>query len=424
MKLIRILRFYTKGIRLYGLVLAIMMTWAMFCGIGVFAQVREVTAKAEVLKSAKTGNTYLLESFSPLPGTTDDSLKPEEIEAALEQSELVKTVLTIQSIPRVEFQGAAVQVLLYEPEMVAFFPGLERLGIRFSGKAPSVVLCGERFSGIAKGDTVTLSFAKGEGSFRVADVAKNFYLNLSRTTVPPGADVLFSQEEAILLQATEQTMAKLEGLLQRTQYQRNLVVVGREGVSSQALEQLMEQVAPSYLFFSLDQISENAQTQVRETVGEELALPVFLAVTSLVAYFSVLVLTIKKKQKETAVIYLCGGSRLHCATMTFLTAQLYLLVPVVLGLVLAWGWQVVDWNALYMRALRWGFDYNPDSAMSTFLVMRALPLVRMLKEMHIVPACMWVVLWYYLGATVIALGVTVLSMAKRTPAVFWKGVSL
>lgn len=415
MKFIRILHNYLKGIRLSAAVLAVMMTWAMVCGVIVFGKVQHINGDLNALSGANTQNAYLLLYFSSESDikTGADLVYAQKTEPLLEAEAAVKAVFSVRLAAPVTYEGERVNLVLYEPEMLHLFPALKKTGMDFTGNPNGCILVGDRFQALKPGDTIPLQASGREVEFPVNSRLPASYkrFNMTRSSTYLTASDLFTDSgDTILMQATEEVMTRLEGFTKRLQYNCNMIAVFQEGTSQAEVDALLAEKAGKYLAYPLSQVLDNSRTMSENTLKKELPQPLFLAVSSMVAFLSIAVLTIQKKKRDISFLYLCGASRRKCGLVVFTAFQIFMAVPVLLNVLLILGWQ---------RMLRFLLSLIRFPNLWLFfdvLFFRA-------TNIAVDSSCLWVVFGYYLGTTAIALAVTLRSMARHTPVTYLRGVS-
>ncbi|MBP3304853.1 MAG: hypothetical protein J6L24_02685 [Oscillospiraceae bacterium] len=418
MKRISILRHYMKGIRLQALVLMVMLTWAMLWGVTVYGKVQYINADLSVLKSGDTDNASLVMYF-PSQG---DILNDKEgeyaqaVEAALESEAIVEDVFSIRVANPVSYEGAGISIVLYEPGMVDFFPGLDKYGIDFGAEPNGCILGSTMFGGLDTGDTVSLSFRNQPADFSVAGHITSPYrrMTLSGSSTDPRAGILFEDGGAVIMLATDEVMARLNTLARRITYNSNLIVVFTADSTAEERQQVLEAAAPKSLCCPFSEIIENTEADIAAVLKKELAQPLFLAVSAAVAYLSIAILTFKKKEKDTAILYLCGCSRRKCAILHFAVFQIFALIPAVINVLFVLIWPQIEWN--YWPLV---LKYPQYEALHPIL----LRLFHFFKTVTVSPSCLPVIFGYYACAAVISVAAVAASMARHTPLTYLRGAS-
>lgn len=426
MKFVILLHKYMKNVRLSALVLALMMAWAVFSGMIAYGRAESVLSDTSVLSSAATENAYMLMQFPSREDimTGADQDKAEEMEGLLESEPIVEHIFSIRVANPVSYNGYDISIILYEPEMLAFFPELNRMGIDFSENPDGCILGSKTFAALNTGDTIELNFSKTItnpklAAFPVAGHITPPYRRMSFTTSAskPYAGDLFDEGDVVIMQATDTVMEQINAYARRIECDTNLMVVFREGTTQEEQEALLRRVAPAWFVAPLEQILSNSKQITENTLKQELPQPLFLAGASLVAYLSIVVLTLKKKEKDIAVLYLCGASRRRCAMLSFTAFQLIALFPVAANAVVVYFWPSLSWNSTSYLPM------DTSTALGVYLTDYIRFLLRILEETKLGVSSLWIILGYYLITVAISVAVTIGTMKKHTPITYLKGAS-
>lgn len=427
MKFIRLLSHYRRGIRLYSFLMAVLMTWAMLWGVSVYGRIQYLTADLDIVSSADVENAYYL-CYFPTKEEFQEGKDMEYaayVEQALEAEAGVGSVFSIQVVTVAYIGETRASLTLYEPEMVAFFPKLKKLGLDFSENPDGIILAGQASAPV--GEEVILQVSGKKAAFSVAGQLQVPYhwMTFSVSATNPHAGDLFSDGTAALMQRTDAVMAKLQTLTNRVNCDANLMVVFDEDTTPEQQKALLKEKAAGYMAFPLAELVENSKSQVADTLKQELPQPLFLAISATVAYLSIAVLTFQKKQQTLAQLYLCGASRRKCAVVVFAAFQIFAVIPILLNILFIFLWPQIDWNALSPTRLMLVYPGFMEWAMERQQLLGVLAKIHYLAGTSIAvrPACLWIVFGYYILTLLISLGTTVGVMRKYTPHTFLKGVS-
>ena len=434
MKFLQSVHQFKKGIRLYAFFLSFLMLWAMLCGIAAFGKLRYYSLHQEIFSTCDVESTnFLTLKYDPF------SLAKQE--ASLEALPNVQYVFSTHTAYLLSYNGIPVKVVLYEPEMLEYFPKLKLLGIDFS-KNPNGCILGRSLSA---GSEITLTSDHGKYQQPVADYATTEhreaafpvigYLNtpyqymtlggddLSYGNPPPDLELLFQDDPVVLMQKTEEVMEKLTALTPMVEHDDGFLVVFKLGLTvEEQRTQLVEASVSNIRPLSL--LEQYSQTAYREALKEELPQPLLLAATALVAYLSIAILILQKKQQALAQMYLCGASQRRCGAVAFAALQSVCLLPVILCTVFIFLWPKLYWPALQPLNLavnggyaQWLFQ-NPDLLALWTGITEYLS-----RSVLISPDCILVVLGYWLLTVVISLLLTLGFLKKHTPVTCLKGAA-
>lgn len=427
MKFIRLLSHYRRGIRLYSFLMAVLMTWAMLWGVSAYGRVQYLTADLDIISSADVENAYYLCYFPTKEEFTEgkDMEYATYVEQTLEMEAGVGSVFSIQVVTAVYIGETRVSLMLYEPEMVAFFPGFKKLGLDFSENPDGVILAGQLSAPV--GEEVVLRVSGKKAAFSVAGQLQAPYrrMTFSVSATTPYAGDLFSDGEAVLMQRTDAVMAKLQTLTNRVNCDANLMVVFDEDTTPEQQKALLKEKAAGYMAFPLAELVENSKSLVAETLKQELPQPLYLAISATVAYLSIAVLTFQKKQQTLAQLYLYGASRRKCAAVVFVAFQIFAVVPIFINVLFIFLWPQINWDAIDPFVLALGHQETMGWLLDNEQLFADLISFHQFASTSIAvrPACLWIVFGYYILTLLISLGTTVGVMRRYTPHTFLKGVS-
>ena len=351
MKFLHLLHSYMKGIRLTALAFILMMTWAVFCGITTYGRMQNIQSDLDLVEAQGIENAYFLTQFVSqqdlLRGT--NSKNAAAAEEALEADFLVKNVFSIRTVPA-SYNGQNAAITLYEPEMLEFFPGIVDGGMDFSANPNGCILGTLEAEGI--GDEITLSFSGKKVSFPVTGrLSSPFrHVTLDSSGFPPVLDELFTGDGAVFMLATDPVEEQLGNLAKRIKHNNNRIIVFQSGTTAEQREELIKQLDSTWQIASLSDLIAESKEEVSKTFRQELPLPLFLLIVTGIGFLSIIILIFRNKQQQTALMYLCGGSRLKCGLIGFTALQLISSVPLILNAAFIYWYTspLLPWNALSM----------------------------------------------------------------------------
>lgn len=416
MRFLYLLHKHMGGVRLYALFLVIMLFFAMVSCCVAVGEVQYAAADLNVIKDAKGKNAYLLTYFPKASDITTglDSKRAEKLQVQLETHENVKDTFGIRVANTASYEGEEFSVILYEPGMLSFFPKLKELGFDFSMNPDGCILAGSQFDTLRKETAVTLRFGKEQVTLPVLNRLDQPYRHLSFgvSSTNLAAQDLFTDGAAVFMQSTDSVMEMLENKARRISCSSNLIVVFDASVEEQAVQQMITEMAPEYTMLSFDKIIADSEQLLRKEMVESVPIPAFLTITSFYSFFSIAVLTVKKKQKELAYVFLCGGSRRSCRWLSLGVCQVYALIPLLLTSLVVWLWPIIPWVSIRMELL-YAEEINYT----------LLSLVRLFMSFRLDHHGLWVASMYYLFVVCLSVAVTHFSMKRHTPLTFLRGVS-
>ena len=338
------------------------------------------------------------------------------MEAALEADERVEQVFTVRIVNPVSYEGSGISIVLYEPEMLDAFPQLKKNGVDFSESPNGCILGSKQFNKLKTGDMIELRIRNRDIQIPVAGKMDSPYrrVSLATSSTIPRAEYLFSEGDVIIMQETPQVMEQLTELNASIAYDQNLIVRFSSGVTEQEKEEILSDLSGEYLAYSFEEMFENSNVTAEKNLKQKLPQPLFLAISAFVAYFSIMILSLKKKEKDMAVLRLCGMSRKKYGTVVFTICQLFVILPVLLCVIFLLVWPELQWS---LSELLIGY-YTESQTLSSVLMRVGL----YIDDIKVDMGCLPVVLGYYTLTVLISLGITVGSVARHTPLSYLRGV--
>ena len=426
MKFLHTVHQFRKGIRLHSFVLAVLMTWAMLCSIVVFGRVQYYSSDIAALSTEDLETSYLL--LGSYTHASESALVEENLLAHPD----VKAAYSMQKVAGVLCNGVSVNVLLYQPEMLEALPGLKALGIDFSADPNGAIIGNFAVSG----KEITLSSEKGEDVFSVAGhLASPYryfslaeqYTNFALYSFEVPLVHLFKDDPVIILPQTEEVMSKISQIAPYMEHGGSLFVRLQPGLTQEEQAALLTKAStidkyPRTKEYPLSQLVDEALAQRSTTLKMELPQPLLLAITAMVSYLSMTVLILQKKQPALGQLYLCGASRRRCGAVVFAAIQRICLFPVLLGTAFVLIWPQLYWPALSPlniavkgHFVQWLYQHPGLRAFweSIYQFLGSTVLIQ--------PACLWVVLGYWLLTVAISLLITIGFMKRNTPITSLKG---
>lgn len=349
MKFLHLLRIYFRGIKGSAIILALMMTVSMLIGVLTFSRIQYIASEFNVVSSTTIPDAYYVEYFysikdykiGEISKITENTIKE------LEENPYVDNIFPIQVVNPLSYQGYSISIVLYEPGMVEAFPALQTLGIDFSSNENGCILGSKIFSGINKSNEITLEFYRPEAhtkSFEIASYLKSpyKYLSLSTSNTAATAKDLFFSGDVVLMQSTNEVMHKLEGIAE-IQYNSNFILSLKDNLTDDEKQTILNEIKEKALVYPLDEIVAKTEEAVTKECKMIAPRPVFLLLAAIIAYFSNVILTVVKKEKELAIFYLCGSSKGMCILVSIVANCLITFIPVVINCLFVLLAPTYDW---------------------------------------------------------------------------------
>lgn len=379
MKTLEIVRAYFRGIRFQMLLLSIMMAFSLFLSVRAVSKYEYLRVGLDVVDSPRKNDLHYVFCFT----TAGDKLQQGTIALFYNTKERMKTLSDISAVESVytiweannllelsspEERKAAEQkvmdailageepelpkntttsVFFYEEEMLKDFPALKKLGIDL--KSVGCLLGKDTFRNFEQDGQITLYSTTNEEVFKAYPVSgrlKHPYLTMSfgkSSTQQMDSSDFLRKEASIIFEYNEDNKYEFfASIVPNT----NFMLKFRQDATEAERRAVLDGLGDVYYTQAVADIAEETERKMREKLWEELPKPMFMLLVSMVAFFSTVILTVKTKEKEAAVYYLCGASRRRCAALTVLTFVPVSLVPTVIGLIYTMIRPVLEWNGV------------------------------------------------------------------------------
>ena len=340
------------GVRLQAVFLSVVCLFAILLGLRYFTVINNEAAEYRLVKSNSLGRAYYF-CDNGLEYYFSSAELDEYREALCEYSALDKffTFKVGGDIMHYE-KGREVwaTILLLDPGFYEYFPLLKSLGLDFS-KNPDGCVIGSRYFNVERGkDQIDFKFWTG------IDKQTTKWLTVCgrlrypfRFIYPSGSgtnlriNALLSQGHVIIMQDTE----NVRELIGRDLYSQNMFILTiKDDASDEELQALIDKLETLGTVKSIDDMLAEAKESLQTDIKKLTPRPLFNLVATLIAYLSMVVLLVRKKQKDMAVAYLCGASKGRIMAAMIGACCLVSLVPCLLCAILLLEILKLDYTGL------------------------------------------------------------------------------
>ena len=412
-KFCRLVHDYMKGIRLSLTVLSLLYIWALLSSMLMYGQIQYINSDLELIEGGDTHNAGVLFYFPSEEEMKSRSFERKLIkaEAALEADPLVKNIFCIRSVNPVTYNNQSISIVLYEPGMLALFPN--HPGATLSRQPNGVLLASTLFADLDIGDQAELTVGTGSLTVTVAERMYSPYrhLSLSQSSSLPTAQMMVSQGSVLIMEADDAMSTHLTQIGASFYYGQNLIAVFDARATQEEIQQCVGSMAPGFLWKSFDEIIANTEQEVSAVLKSELPRPLFLTLTAFMAYFSILILTLKRKERSTAVCHLCGMSKRKAVLISTAACQTAALIPSLFAVAVAFIWPHLDWTLIGINLRSTGISDN--------LLHYILNLNTRFKFNA---SCIAVIVFYYVISLVLCGAVSFFYLRRHTPKSYLRGV--
>lgn len=417
MKSVTILHRFYKGIRLPAILLSVIMTWAIFCGLMACGRTLHIQKDMAALRSPVGDDLLFLIYF---PGKEEMMMNAgpkyaAEFEKEYEALPYIQQIFSVKVAPSVECSGKNSSIVIYEPGFTEAFPNLKTLGIAFADSTADGCVAPRGFA--SEDGNVHICVKDTEVSLPLAGYlsSANRYFALTNSATTITASDFFVDGEILIVQGTEANMQTLNTLGNRVQYNSNLVVRFSEDATPEERSAFIQEASYRYIPFTYRQVMEKTQERVTTALKQNLPLPVFLAISSFFAYVSVTVLCIQSREKLFATMYLCGYPPRRCGIIAAIGCQLPAVPAIVLNTALVLIWPRIPWGRGRLLTASWAQGKLYSLLFYLFSLFESISLT---KE------CFAIILCYAAVTAALSFGVVFFTLRRHSPISFLRRAAI
>lgn len=408
MKKLRILHHYQKGLRLYGLVFGLISTCALLIGILTTGKLNNLTLDRNTLANASE-DLYFLVYFptaNEVSGTDTQAFPESYLNGSAGNDSVVEGLYSIRSVSPIRIGDDSLNIFVYDKGLAECFPGLRKLGIDFRDGT-----CVASRELLTDKSSVTFSFKKKTFTFPVSGTLtpNNRYFNLSTSATNPNAMDFFATGKTIVLRDAPEYAEFLEAAGKNARVQSNLVLRFKADTPAEVREDFLQGLPKKFLVYSYSDVMKNSNGVISRNLKQNLPLPIFLGISSLFAYLSIIVLCIRKKSATLATLYLTGYSKRHCSILATASCFFMAVPSLLVGCLF-----IVFWPSIvnFLRMSMFGTPSRLQSLITSLYVVT--------KQITIGPEALVLVLIYTVVVLAVAYGIVELTLRKYTPTEFYR----
>ena len=403
MRYIKKLGAYMRGMRVLILFIVIILTVVMFMGVMSFAYINDALLEYRIVKNNNLKNAYYYArtiSYSDLIGKNiDQTIK--ETYFSIKNDPIVENAYTTIVANYARYNGNVYSVVLYDPELVGAFPGLEKLGITFSGEENECVLSSQDFSNLRVGDRFEAELFFGSEPNRIAFIVSSHLVSPYKQMEFGGsgtnliASDMFSNNPGIIIQADEAAIDQLSHYADIKYYPDVLFTI-KDGVSDSDTSALISSLSIEGTVESLDDIIGNTEELIRSSFLRIYIKPLVYLIASLFALFSIVILMVRRKSPEMAIAYLTGASRKSILAQVAGVCFVITVIPTIINIAFVCTAPELNWRGGIL-----GFG---------------------IAEEYISSDLIWIVLLYFVLAVIISAAAMAVSMSGKSPLAYLKSL--
>ena len=318
--------------------LAVICTVTMFAGLMVAGRINDMASTYRIFKSNTLGEAYCFSDFLAVGGFDDEDELFSKWRETLQASPAFGEMYSFRHIgpPFIdEARDISINVILYDPGFADRFPLLKTLGADFTEDPDGAVLgSAVSFDITDSGELVLYNYAyQRHVAFHVIGKLRRPF----KIILPTGSGTtlrlsdLINTGDIMLMQATDKVLSEFDHI----HYNKiGFIFTIRSGASDSDRNKLLQDMKYLGTVESLEDMLSAARDELKTTIINQLPLPLFVLLSTLIAYLSMVVLMIRKKQADMAVEYICGASRKKLVAEMIFTCCLVTLLPCVINLLI------------------------------------------------------------------------------------------
>ena len=403
MKYIRKVSAYMRGMKILIVFIVIVLTVVMFVGVMSFAYINDALLEYRIVKNNNLNNAYYYArtiSYSDLIRKNIDQ-KIKDTYFSIKNDPIVESAYTTVVANYVRYNGDVYSVILYDPELVAAFPGLEKLGIKFSGAENECVLSSQDFSNLSVGDRFEAELFFGSEPDTISFIVSSHLVSPYKQLEFGGsgtnliASDLFSNNPGIIMQADADAIDRLSRHADIKYYPDVLFTI-KEGTPDSDVNELINSLSIDGTVESINDIINNTEEQIRSSFLRIYIKPLVYLIASLFALFSIVILMVRKKSPEMAIAYLMGASRKDILAQVAGVCIVITIIPTILNSAFVFVAPELNWRG---RILGFG-----------------------IAEEYISSDLVWIVLLYFVLAVIISAAAMAVSMSGKSPLGYLKSL--
>jgi hypothetical protein len=357
MKLFRIMISFTKGIRGSMVLLSLMMTVSMLAGVIVVSQIRYIRRNYDLI-SHTTGDPDRLFYFMQNDFMMTDAKNREWI-ASLEEDPAVAGVYPVYTVNPLTYGTGAdetmISIVLYHHRLEELFPGLR---LDYS-KRSGILAATPVLDNVKVGESITLRFTRPNVKQEFLLVGKLEYpysrLTFGGSATVPTVNQMYYSDSYLMMEGTPENLEMLS-MLASVMPSMNFILEVRSDATDADREALMLRLSRSGITVSLPELLKTSEEEIWRQYRTLLPKPLFLLVVSIFGYFSTLILTFRKKERDLALYYLCGANRSQCIAVVLAGFVLMALIPTAVCVTMILILPVCDWLG-WMTAFQYRVDH-------------------------------------------------------------------
>lgn len=255
MKFLTALNSYIRDSVLPMIILAIMLTFSILLLVTTVAQVGYIMYDYDVVASAELDNAYYISNVMSAEEFNEWYITPyDEVSEKFEtmrSDPSVESVFTVRSITSSFYGNRQLSIVIFEREMLDYFPELKKSGLNFTDDPYGCILATPELNSYKEGDTLEMSLSGAGSATQALNVLGHVSYPYHGMTFSSGGnniDVssLFSESGGVFMLYSDELMATLMERNAEIKYNPGYMVVFKDAPNLDLIFTSDEQAIPFF----------------------------------------------------------------------------------------------------------------------------------------------------------------------------------
>ena len=368
MNFLKRLLFFSSNIKIYIITFIIIFTIVIYIGVTSLASVRNSYLEYSIIANNEIDDGYFFaKTISPsdmMQGNLNNVFK--ENYELIKNSQLVEYAFTTIVVNAFSYNDSYASIVLYDPELIKIFPLLTKIGITFPLKDNECILSDKLMNTVGKGEIISGELIGSNGNRTAKELIAKSHLT------PPykhlefggsGTNLManaFFKDGAVIIMSLSDTILEEAEKYAVINYYPDVLFSFKEGVSEDEVSAFIGELQERGNVQSLEAIVLNSRNDVSSTFAYVFTKPFIFLITSLFAFFSFIILSLRKKERDISVEFLCGASKMQIVLSISVFFLIVSVVPAAINIAFILMWPELNWSGISIFANTKGLFITKD----------------------------------------------------------------